>query len=285
MTRPYGKRGLRPSPPTPELRLARFRAAAPAPPSGDVTNGITDWQMLGNDTYGDCGPAATMHNLMAKAATAGVYEADFVLPTDQSTESLYFAYGIAQGEPGPQPDQGVDNATWLKYLFDQGVIEGYAQLDPANSDEVHEAMITFNGVITGVQLTDDAEQLFAEHQPWTTAQGETADPSLGHDILLVAYDANGETYVTWGALQPSTAGFDAACVQDRWVIITKQDAERAGVDFAALQAAIRSWGGTQTAAPAAPATSSGLIERLKAEILAEVEKVIDSVLAGWVGRL
>lgn len=285
MTRPFGKRGLRPGPAIPELRLANFHTAAPPPPSGDVTNGVPAWGMLGNDVYGDCGPAATMHYRMAKACTSGQYEEGFQVPTDTQTEALYFAYGRAMGEPGDQPDQGVDNATWLKYLYDQGIIRGFAQLDPANLDEIHSAMLMFNGVLTGVALTDDAEQLFAQHQPWTTAQGENADPNLGHDVLLVGYGADGSgTVVTWGDTQGFDAGWEAACLQDAWVIITSEDAARAGVDIAALDAAIQGWGGTLAAPPAA-AIDPGILSAIKAEILKEVEVIIDDALARLANRL
>lgn len=290
MSRKAGRRGLRPSPHIPMLRLGNFVSLPPAPPSGDVTNGIPDnaWQMLGNDVYGDCGVAAFEHYRMAKAATAGAFEPGFVQPTTSSTESLYFAYGIAQGEPGPQPDQGVDNATFLKYLYDQGLIEGFAQIDHTNRDEVNAAMLAFNGVFTGVQLDDDAESDF-EADPqiaWGSSPGDVPDPNDGHDILRVRYTPDGASYVTWGEVQPAVLAFEQQNVTDAWVVISKEDMERAGGDFSGLVAAIEAWGGT--VAPAAPAPAptpspeaQGIVARIKAEILAEVEKVVDDVLARW----
>jgi hypothetical protein len=252
-TRIAGKRGRKPSPPTPELRLALF-APAPStpPPTGDVTGGIVDWGMLGNDTYGDCGPAATEHYRMAKAGSVTVSPA----ATDAYTENLYFEYGKAQGEPGEQPDQGVDNLTWLTWLFDNGYIEGFARLDPSKPDEIRQAMINFNGVIIGCSLTDDAEAEFeaTPPQPWNITPKDLPDPNEGHDILLVAYDADSWTLVTWAALQRALitweTGEEGAGDLECWVIITAEDAARNGVDITALKAAITALGGQ--VAPDAP---------------------------------
>jgi len=245
-----GKRGRLPAEHVPSLLVHNFRRGpAVAPPtSADVSCGITDWGMLGNDTIGDCAPAATAHDRMIKAcvtpATGGaapVFEPGFVVPTAEATLSLYYAYGIAHGEKGPDPDAGVNNAKWLAWLFKQGLIEAYAEVDVASAGaaaRIHRAMIDFRGVIVGTHLTDDAQQVFEAHEPWTTAHGETSDPNKGHDVLLVAYDEHGDTFVTWGADQRSTIDWDHACMDEAWVILTKEDAARAGYDFDAARRAI-----------------------------------------------
>ena len=68
-----------------------------------------------------------------------------------------------------------------------------------------------------------------------------------YDIYLVKYDAEGETIVTWGADQECTVAWETgeslAGDLEAWVYITKEDAERNGVDLAALQQAIRDLGG------------------------------------------
>jgi hypothetical protein len=74
--------------------------------------------------------------------------------------------------------------------------------DPAACDS---AMALFHGLYVGVNLTDDADQLFGEGQPWTVAKGQQPDANDGHCIVKVKADGNGtDTWVTWGALQPST---------------------------------------------------------------------------------
>lgn len=165
------------------------------------------------------------------------------------TLSSYFAYGRAMGEPGAQPDRGVDNATWLKFLFEQKMIEAYAELDASKADEVHMAMLNFNGVLLGCDLTRNAEQEFINHQPWTISAKERPTPKGGHDIYPIKYDtaAGTETVVTWGADQECTLAWEEGEVQkgvlEAWVFITAEDATRNGVDLAALQHAITSLGG------------------------------------------
>lgn len=204
--------------------------------------------MLGNDQYSDCGPAATMHYRMAKAGQ--------VIPsiTESTTLTLYRAYGEAMGW-GKDADQGVSNDTWLKFLFDEGIIEGYAELDASNLDEVHQAMLDFRGVLVGCSLTDDAEQDFEATPPvpWQVTPDDQPDPQEGHDILAVKYDPNGETMVTWGALQEVLVDWEQgeayAGDLECWVIVTSEDAERAGVDLAALRQVILAHGGKVTPAP------------------------------------
>ncbi len=250
-----GKRGRRKPSHAPTLRLRRFAPPpSPPPPRGDVSGNITDWGMLGNDTHSDCGAAAFQHGRMAKCGKNVLDDngqelaADSQAATDYTLKS-YYAYGRAMGEPGQHPDQGVDNATWLKYLFDQGMIEGYAELDATNPDNVHIAMLNFNGVLIGCSLTDDAEQEFNNHQPWNITATDRPDPNEGHDIYLVKYDtqAGTETIVTWGADQECTLAWETGQVQagdlEAWVFITTEDAQRNGVDLAALQQAVRDHGG------------------------------------------
>jgi hypothetical protein len=255
-TRVAGKRGRRAPSHEPSLRLSNFAPPPSAPPpQGDVSAAITDWGMLGNDTHSDCGAAAFQHGRMAKSGKNVLADNGTLLTADSQaatdyTLSSYYAYGRAMGEAGAEPDQGVQNSTWLKFLFDQRMIEGYAELDATNADEVHMAMLNFGGVLIGCSLTDQALQEFNNHQPWDISATEEPDPNEGHDIYLVKYDtqAGTETVVTWGADQECTIAWQSGEVQagdlEAWVFITAEDAARNGVDLPALQAQIRSLGGT-----------------------------------------
>ncbi len=246
-----GLRGRHTTEHAPTLHVHHFQDAfgrAPAPRSADVSGGITSWGMLGNDELRDCGPAATAHARMLKAviepgttAAPPRFEASFVQPTTEAVTAQYFAYGIAQGQPGPNPDHGVNNARWLAWLFSQGLIEAYAEIDLTGPDaraRVRRAMVDFGGVLLGIGLTSDAEQCFESHEPWTLEHGHPSNPGNGHDVLLVAYDDAGDTLVTWGALQRSTIPFDHACFEEAWVIVTSEDAARSGFDLEGARAAI-----------------------------------------------
>jgi len=76
--------------------------------------GENNWGMDGNSEYGDCGFAALDHYNVAKTGDVSLI-GKFGTSKYPSLIDAYFAYGIAQGEPGPHPDQGVSNATVLAW--------------------------------------------------------------------------------------------------------------------------------------------------------------------------
>lgn len=222
--RTAGLRGLLPQRQGPERYAIKWAheyalLAGPVYPI-DVGQGITDWGMLGNDTYGDCGPAAVAHERMLAHG----------VPTAQDVIDIYLAYDHGQ-------DQGVVLADFLLWLFQQGWIDGFAPVEPNTIDSI---MYSFRrGVLLGVSLTDDANDLFNQGRPWTVANGEQADPNEGHAILKIKADSrsgNG-TVVTWGADQIVEYGWEQACIDEAWVLITKDDESMA--DFAALDADLR----------------------------------------------
>jgi hypothetical protein len=227
----------------PRLDASKFLLDA-APESGFIAwNGTekigTKWQMLGNDVYGDCGPCATAHNNMAKADkqignTLGRPKYDGVLGT-------YFAYGTAMGEPGPRPDNGVDNASWLGFLYKEGIIYGYGEVPLDSLDwfasQAHGAICGL--VLDGPTAIRDFDQ--SPKVPWGAMGGQD-----GHDVLLIATDGQGNgTFVTWGNLQPFTQDFRAQ-ITDAWIIYDARDPK---VDHAALQAALADVHGTETPEP------------------------------------
>jgi hypothetical protein len=100
-------------------------------------------------------------------------------------------------------------------------------------------MAAFHGAYVGVNLTDDADQLFGEHEPWTVANGEKADPNEGHCIVKVKADGSQyDGWVTWGGVQESTLDWTQACLDEAWVIISQEDADATNLDVAALRADI-----------------------------------------------
>ena len=106
-------------------------------------------------------------------------------------------------------------------------------------------MAAFHGAYVGVNLTDDADSLFGQHEPWTVSGGQQPDPSEGHCIVKVGSDGQQlDTWVTWGALQRSTLAWTTACLDEAWVIITEEDAKAASLDIAALRNDIDALHGT-----------------------------------------
>jgi hypothetical protein len=249
-----GKRGRLPKkPPGERFKISYVSAYLPAPlpaPSYPVNVGkdVTDWGMLGNgpdptctthpDGVGDCTFAGRQHNRMAKAAAGQEVE---TWETSNQLVAEYLTYDHGQ-------DQGAQIADLLLYWYQAGTILAFAPVDHTNPAEVDSAMAAFHGTYVGVNLTADADNLFGQGEPWTTANGEVPDPQDGHCIVKVAADGSEyDTWVTWGAEQQSTLAWTAACLDEAWVIITKEDANAVSLDITQLRADIDALGGTGAA--------------------------------------
>ncbi|MEU6584864.1 hypothetical protein [Nocardia sp. NPDC046763] len=211
----------------------------------DVSQGITDWGMLGNgpdpacsshpNGVGDCTFAGRQHYRMAKAAR-GQESESWESSNDLVAEYLTYDHGV---------DKGANIAHLLLTWYRAGKILAFAPVDHTDPAAVDAAMAAFTGTYCGVSLTDDADQLFSRQRPWTVANGEQPDPSEGHCILKVAADGNGtDTWVTWGAQQQSTTAWTAVCLDEAWVVITQEDTNTHLIDIAALRADINALNGT-----------------------------------------
>ena len=210
----------------------------------DVSGAITDWGMLGNgpdptctthpNGVGDCTFAGRQHYKMAKAKVYGENE------TWENSDTLvaeYLTYDHGQ-------DQGANIADLLLSWYKAGTIAAFAPVDHTNPAECDSAMQAFHGLYVGVNLTDNADQLFEQGQPWTLS-GEQPDPNDGHCIVKVKADGTTDTWVTWGALQPAVTAWTAACLDEAWVIITAEDVTAtADLDIAQLRNDINALQGT-----------------------------------------
>ena len=223
-----------------EPRLLVTRFCAPQPTSGfqdwDGTSEIVDWGMDGNNQFGDCGPAATDHNNAAKCGnvsvvgTLGVPEFN-ATPDYSATLETYFAYGRAQGEPGTAPDYGVDNATWLAFLYKNGIIKGYGEVP---LDQLDQYAPIGHGLILGLVIDGPVAQTDFEAVPrkhWSRMERKD-----GHDVLLIKTGADGSgAVVTWGGIQPFTLSFREHNITDAWIIFDEDDPT---VDWDALRQAL-----------------------------------------------
>jgi hypothetical protein len=242
-----GKRGRLPvSPKRLALRFVHEYATLPEVVYPvDVTEGITEWGMLGNgpdptctvqpDGVGDCTFAGRQHYRMAKAARG--HEIESWETSNQLVEE-YLAYNNGA-------DVGANIANLLLDWFQAGKILAFAPVDHTDRAKFDAALEAFTGVYCGVNLTDDADDLFSNHHPWTVADGQQPNPQEGHCIVLVSADGHSlDGYITWGADQQATRDWSAACVEEAWVIITQEDVDNHQLDIAALTADIEALGGT-----------------------------------------
>ena len=136
-------------------------------------------------------------------------------------------------------------------------------------------MQAFHGAYVGVDLTDDADDLFQQGEPWTLAHGEQPDPDDGHCIVKVTADGHAlDGYVTWGALQHATLGWSQVCLGEAWVIITQEDADAASLDIGRLRADINALDGTGGSGSPAPTPIHN-----HANFLIEMAGDVEAVLA------
>jgi hypothetical protein len=204
-----------------------------------------------NDVFGDCGAAATDHNNMAKLQSYSAY-GQLGMPKYEGTLGTYGAYGLAMGflplVPSPVgliPDQGVDNASWLGFLYKQGIIKGYGEVPLDSLDSFAQ---TGRGVILGLSL--DAQEAVGDFNTTPRTPWNSMAQTDGHDTLLIQTHADGSgALITWGGVQPFTLFFRETNITDAWIIF---DADDPNVDWNALESALAEVHGILPEAPVSP---------------------------------
>jgi hypothetical protein len=258
----------------------------------DVTGGIGPdaWGMLGNgpdptctthpDGVGDCTFAGREHYKRSKAAAGQEVEQ---WKTSNELVAEYLSYDHGQ-------DEGANIADLLLFWYTSGKLLAFAPVDHTDPVACDAAMAAFHGLYAGVDLTDDADQLFEEGEPWSVGGGQQPDPADGHCIVKVGArggpvetPGGSDTWVTWGALQRSSLGWTAACLSEAWVLVTQEDADAAGLDIAKLRADIDALGGTGGDTPARgaldPRSLLSEVAALVREVAAVPERTIAEVVA------
>ena len=192
--------------------------AAPKYPI-NVTEGISDWGMLGNDVWGDCAQAAEFHVEMTTAAAAGT---PYPTPPFTVAVNRYKKFTGSHTPPGP----GTTLADYYHWLYKRGQIIAFAPVDPKNVIAKDALMQAGFGLQVGVTLTRHAETEFNHSETWGEG-AVTPTPALGHAIVRVratgTRPSDESTYVTWGAEQPATRRWDGLCVDQEWLIVTTEE--------------------------------------------------------------
>lgn len=179
-----------------------------APLDSQSSGGVRglDWQMFGNDRYGDCYWASAAHEVMAEAHLAGrtpQFSVDNVLAS-------YAAYlGVAPTQL-EQYDRGTDAREGARFRREHGVQDatGHGHRIGAYAFEYDytklPALISaLEGCTVCVELTDSCEQEFqAAEQDGRDFEWNAACVSGnvvgGHAISGVFWDQRGVGVVSWG---------------------------------------------------------------------------------------
>ncbi|MGH3394082.1 MAG: hypothetical protein ACRDPO_05265 [Streptosporangiaceae bacterium] len=229
------------------LRFATYlKPALPTPPTAvEYGDKVPTWPMYYNDQYGDCTCAAAGHmiqNWTANAATE-------VTVPDQSVLTFYEHF---VGTP-PPADAGCNMLQVLRYWRKTGVSQhkvlAFASLDLQNQVQAQNAVWLFGSIYIGVALPDFATQGDMLTVPWAVPPGgpvgnAAPNPSNGHCIPAVAYDANNLWIVTWGELKSMSWEFYSAYADESFAVISQDfiaanGLNPAGFDLDALKADLK----------------------------------------------
>jgi hypothetical protein len=217
------------------LRDLTFYVAGrlPKPPASVTVPSIADWQVLGNQTYGDCGVAGLEHGFMAAAADTGESEA---FPSEQQCIDYYMTYTGGQ-------DDGVVLSDFLAYVRENGycghTVQAYAPVSVRDIKTLQFATWAYDFSYTGIRVTQEMMSAFDAGQPWTLDMA-LGEPIGGHCVPIVGYDSAWLTVITWG--RPQQVAYSAwhHIAEEAFALIVGEEitagTDGHGLNLAALQA-------------------------------------------------
>ena len=224
--------GKLPAAPQPtDFKFSDFAAAIQLPnvPSRFGHGGAySDWQMLGNDRYGDCvwAGAAHEHMLINKV----VHNVD--VPFDDNAVLGDYSAATGFNPNDPSSDNGTDVHKALDYRRKTGIsdskgsrhqIGAYVSLDPKSWEHLEQAAFIFGAVGIGFEFPASAMDQFNAGEPWDVVPGSKIEG--GHYVPTVgSVDAqNQATAITWGKRQVFTNAFYEQYNDESWVYITNEE--------------------------------------------------------------
>ena len=231
----------------PSLKFADIRSAVVPdhPATEDYLSNFKNWQMLGNDTYGDCVAVtwANMRRMFTGAVTATEY-----YPTLDQVYQVYRTQNpnFVPNPVSPGEDNGMEIQTLLEYLNKYGGPDGvqvvaFASVDYTNLEEVKAALAIFGGLWIGINVQAENETEFKQGQPWDYVPGSAIVG--GHSILGGGYwsqSADDVRFITWAAETGFTDNFWTHSVEELWAVIWPEHLGTkefmAGIDQNALAA-------------------------------------------------
>jgi hypothetical protein len=245
------KLGKLPARHTCQLKLRDYIVPDKLPPlpAGDFGHWplVSDWQVLGNDTVGDCAIAEPYHALMQWNRMA-----DVTLPVDTPTVVKAYSAITGYNPKDPSSDRGSDLETVAEYWQNTGLtdaagkvhkIDAFLALEPGNMEELWYGIHLFGGAGIGVAFPKEWMDAFKAGQPWTNVT--SPDILGGHAIWAGGRKTGYVNVVTWGVNQLlSQDGYEQ--FNDETVVYLDSDmfadingTDIDGFDWQQLQADIR----------------------------------------------
>ena len=200
-----------------QLKMTRYLipATLPTPPAEFGHDAvIADWEMLGNDTVGDCVIAGGLHETMLWTANGSV-EATMSTAAAIKNYSAITGYRPSAGPVGDNPtDRGTDMQVAASYRRKKGLVDAagkrhkvgaYLAIEPGDLEQHFLAIYLFGAIGIGLNFPDSAMTQFRAGQPWTVVNGAKIEG--GHYVSGIARRGGNLIVVTWGREQVVDAGF------------------------------------------------------------------------------
>jgi hypothetical protein len=224
------------------LQLANYlkpTVLPPPPPQYDWSRKVVSWPMMMNNTIGDCTTAAAGHCIEEWTTDVGTP----VIVPDSQIVAAYSAVSGYDPKTG-QHDVGASVVKVLNYWRQSGIgghtIRAYAALEPGNLDHVRDTVFIFGNCYIGLAMPVSAQRQAIWSVPPGGPSGQGAPGSWGgHAVPVVAYDPQGLTVVTWGALKRMTWGFWSTYCDEAYALLSDDfltaDKTPGGIDLASLE--------------------------------------------------
>ena len=231
------------------LQLSKYTSKLAAPPAKvyweyKVPPG--EWEMLGNDTVGDCEIARLLHIIMSASAHTG----KMLVPTVAEALAVYSAitgYDPSQTQPdGSNPtDTGCNSDDVFNYWQKTGIsiggvihkIAGWVQIG-STAAAIKQAIWLFGAASIDIQVFQSMMDQTNAKQAWDNPTGD----SLGyHAVPGMGFGAAGLTVITWAMLQQMGWPICLQIMQGAYAVITPEWIAQNGktpngFDLAALRA-------------------------------------------------
>lgn len=205
------------------LRLTDFidwKKLPSYPNSFKDSDKVSNWQMLGNDSKGNCVLVGDAHQEELFSVLAGT-------PWMADTQTCIDTYLQLTGGQ----DVGLNILSYLKWRrknvgASSRKMVGFASVNWRDDAELAVATSMFHGVLRGILLPITAQQQSGSNGLWNTVtkSGQGTPGSWGgHLTLETDYDPNKVAEITWGFIQPSTRQFMLDYCDECYVVIPNYD--------------------------------------------------------------
>lgn len=250
----FGRKPRRFSPRIMHLSALLGAIDAVAPPvSVDWTKGGTEFGVMKNDTLGCCTCAAVYHARQIWTLNTGNESTE----PDSEVLALY-EKACGYNPADPSTDQGGDEQSVLTYLLKSGMpltvadgtddkIKAFFEVDPRNIDDIKTVINECGVCYIGFDVPGNIMDNLSPDVTWQL--DKTAKVEGGHAVVLVAYDADTVTCISWGQLYKMTWDFFQywtdeayAIIDPTWVADGKTPLGLTDADLEKMMAALKAAG-------------------------------------------